>query len=168
MLSLTVICKLAGALLLFFSVCTISYLSYQRQREQLARIDALVSFVKYIREQIDRYLTPLGEILGRCDRGILDGIFIGCGGECGRIKDKDELRRKLLESEYFSDGGEALERFLAKLGSSYHDEEVAACDECLAALCELSLRLKEQLPKRHKSRTVLLFCFAAAALILLL
>lgn len=168
MLSLTVICKLAGALLIFFSVCTISYLSYQRQREQLVRIDAIVSFVKYIREQIDRYLTPLGDILYRCDRGILDGIFIGCEGESGRIKDKDELRARLLESEYFADGGEALERFLIKLGSSYHDEEVAACDECLATLCEIRAHMREQLPKRHKSRTVLLFCLAAAALILLL
>lgn len=166
--SLNALCKLFGSISLFLAVGGVCYISYRKEKEELLRIDSLIAFVKYIREQIDRYLTPLSEILKRCDGEIIEGILIGCDETAIERGDRDALRRALSRSRYYCDGGEEMDRFLLTLGGSFHDEEVLACDDCLSSLVEIKKGLSSELPKKNKSRTVLLFCLSFAVVILLL
>lgn len=166
MLTLTLAAKLIGAAALFSSVGGMTYISKKRDAERLRRLDGQMRFVRFVRDRIDRYLSPISEILRDCDSGILSALFIGCDEE--DYHDTDGLRAILRSGKYYSDGGAIFDSFLSSLGSSYRENEIAGCDDCIKNLSAVYEKLSRELPKERKSRGVLLFCLAAAIVIILI
>ncbi len=165
MLTLAIAAKLAGSAIMFSSVAAFAYRNKKRDGLRLRRLRGQIGFVRFVRDRIERYLSPISEILRDCDAEVIDGVFIGCAED--DFYDIDGMRRILSSGEYYSDGGRVFDLFLAALGSSYRENEIAACDECIKELSEISDRLKKELPRERKSRSVLLFCLAAAIVIIL-
>lgn len=166
MLTSALAAKLAGAVLLFSSVAAIAYRNKKRDGMRLRRLRGQIGFVRFVRDRIERYLSPISDILRDCDAEIFDDVLIGCAEE--DFYDIDGMRAILLSGEFFSDGGRVFDSFLSSLGSSYRENEISACDGCIKDLGEISERLKKELPRERKSRSVLLFCLAAAIVIILL
>lgn len=166
MLTLTLAAKLIGAAALFSSVGGMTFISKKRDVERLRRLDGQMRFVRFVRDRIDRYLSPISEILRDCDGDILAALFIGCEKE--NYRDTDGLRAILRSGKYYSDGGAVFDSFLASLGSSYRENEIAGCDDCIKSLSAVYEKLSRELPKERKSRGVLLFCLAAAIVIILI
>lgn len=167
MITFSLALKLSGGAMMILSLIVFALVSRKSDTERLTRLEHQISFVSFIREKIDRYLLPVGEIIRECNKDVLCGICIGCGGVC-EFADVEGLRAVLRSSRYFSDGGEILEDFMSHLGGSYRDEEIAACDACISKLSDLKNRLETELPKERKSRAVLAFCLMAALVIILL
>ncbi len=165
MLTLNLAAKLAGCALLFSSAAAVSIRDKKRDGERLRRLRAQISFVRFIRDRIERFLSPIGDIIKDCDRDLLSDVLIGCEG--GEFFDTDGLRAMLASGIYYSDGGKIFDSFLRALGSSYREEEVADCNSCIKDLEALLHKLEADLPKERKSRGVLRFCFAAAIVIIL-
>ena len=165
MLTLNLAAKLSGCVILFSSVAAMSILNKKRDGERLRRLRAQIAFVRFVRDRIERFLTPIGDIIKDCDRGLLNDVMIGCEG--GDFFDTDGMRATLASGIYFSDGGKIFERFLSTLGMSYREEEVADCNLCIKDLEAVLHKLETDLPKERKSRGVLRFCFAAAIVIIL-
>ncbi|MCQ2353679.1 MAG: hypothetical protein MJ102_01095 [Clostridia bacterium] len=172
-LSGTVLCKAAGSAAIFAAIGASAYVTALRDKARLRRLDSLIALIVLIRDQIDRYLTPVSEILRRCDPEVIDGCFIGCSA------DETEKERQIptdirglvdaiAEGEFFSDGKDALVGFAADFGRSFREEELRSCDACLESLRQTRSRLMEELPKERRSRTVLCFCIAAAIIIILI
>lgn len=159
--------KLIGGASLFGAVSIISLNARRRDGERLARLEAQIGFVRFVRERIDRYLLPIGEIFRECDGELLELLCAGCKIEY-KATDVESLRAILRTGQYYADGGEIFDSFLARLGTSYREDEVAACDECIRRLSEIKSKLALELPKERKSRTVLGFCLAAALIIILI
>ena len=109
MLAQPLLFKLAGALALLGGGAYAAYTESARDRARLYRMDCLITLVKQMRTKIERYLTPVGEILRQCDaellRGCLTGVD-GCPNE--RPHDVDELVFSLRRGAYFEDGKDAL------------------------------------------------------------
>lgn len=166
MLTLTLAAKLLGAAALFSSVAGVAFISKRRDSERLRRLEGQMRFVRFVRERIDRYLSPISEILRDCDEDTFSALFIGC--ETGDYRDTDGLRAILRSGKYYSDGGAVFDSFLASLGSSYRENEIAGCDDCIKSLSAVYDKLSRELPKERKSRIVLLFCLAAAIVIILI
>lgn len=166
MLTLTLAAKLLGAAALFLSVAGLSLISKRRDAERLQRLEGQMRFVRFVRDRIDRYLSPISEILRDCDEDILSALFIGC--ETGDYRDTDGLRAILRSGRYYSDGGAIFDSFLAALGSSYRENEIAGCEDCEKSLSAVYEKLFRELPKERKSRGVLFFCLAAAIVIILI
>ena len=165
MLTLNLAAKLAGCAILFSSVAATSLTDKKRDGERLRRLRAQIELIRFIRDRIERFLSPIGDILRDCDRGLISEILIGC--ESGEFFDTDGLRAMLASGIYYSDGGKIFDSFLATLGSSYREEEVAGCNTCIKDLEVLLHKLETDLPRERKSRGVLRFCFAAAIVIIL-
>lgn len=165
MLTLGLAAKLAGCAMLFTSVAATSLINKKRDGERLRRIRAQIAFVRFVRDRIERFLSPIGDILRDCDRKILSEMLIGC--EKDEYFDLEGLRRILLTGTYYSDGGKIFDAFLGTLGSSYREEEVSGCNLCIKDLETVLHKLETDLPKERKSRGVLRFCFAAAIVIIL-
>ena len=146
-----------------------AYLELTTDKARLHRLDSLITLVKYIRSKIDRYLTPIGEILRQCDSEIIDGCFLGVSEELStRPSDVSELVLFLRKGEYFEDGKEAICLLADNLGRSYREESVRECDECLKELCALREKLANELPKKRKARAVIGLCAAAATVIVII
>ena len=166
MLTLTLAAKLLGAAVLFSSVAGFSVICKRRDAERLRRLTGQMNFVRFVRDRIDRYLSPISEILRDCDKGILSALLIGCEAE--DYCDIDGLRAVLRSGKYYSDGGDLFDSFLESLGSSYRENEIAGCEDCIKSLSAVYEKLSRELPKERKSRGVLLFCLAAAIVIILI
>lgn len=165
LLTLNLAAKLAGCALLFASSAAVSIQNKKRDEERLRRLRAQIAFVTFVRDRIERFLSPIGDIIRDCDRALISDLLIGCEG--GEFFDADGLRAILTSGIYYSDGGKIFDSFLSSLGSSYREEEVADCNACIKDLEGLLRRLETELPKESKSRGVLRFCFAAALVIIL-
>ncbi len=165
MLTLTLAAKLTGSALLFSSVGALAYHNKKRDDRRLRRLDGQLRFVRFVRQRIDRYLSPVSEILRDCDGDVIGDMLIGCGGS--DFFDIDGLRSILSSGDFYADGGKIFEGFLFSLGSSYRENEIAACDACIKDLGEICERLKKELPRERKSRNVLSFCLVAAIVIIL-
>ncbi len=166
MLTLTLAAKLIGSAALFSSAAAWSAINKRRDSERLKRIDGQIRFVRFVRGRIDRYLSPIGEILRDCEGEIRECLLIGC--ENTDFCDIDGLRAVLRTGRYYSDGGAVIDSFLSSLGSSYRENEVAGCDICIKEMSEIYEKLSKELPRERKSRSVLGFCLAAAIVILLI
>lgn len=165
MLTLNLAAKLAGSVILLASAASLGIINKKRDSERLRRLRAQIAFVRFVRDRIERFLSPIGDIIRDCDVGLLSEVLIGC--EDGKFFDAEGLRALLASGCYYGDGGKIFDSFLASLGSSYREEEVAGCNACIADLEALLKRLESELPKERKSRGVLRVCFAAAIVIIL-
>lgn len=165
MLTLALALKLAGTALLFSSVAALSYMNKKSDGLRLRRLRGQIEFVKFIRDRIERYLSPISEILRDCDPSVIADVLIGCSDEA--FYDIEGMRSILSSGRYCYDGGRIFDSFLSALGSSYRENEIAACEGCIKDLGEIAQKLKKELPRERKSRSVLLFCLAAAIVIIL-
>ena len=167
MITFALMLKLTGGALLFVALGAYTLNAKKRDTQRLLRISSQIAFVRFVRERIDRYLLPVGEILRECGDNMWEGIFIGCQAETD-VVDIDSMRHIIRHSLYYSDGGDIFDSFLAHLGSSYREDEVDACDRCISELSGIEKRLSEELPRERKSRAILAFCLAAAVIIILI
>ena len=165
LLTLNLAAKLAGCALLFASSAAVSIQNKKRDEERLRRLRAQIAFVTFVRDRIERFLAPVGDIIRDCDRALISDLLIGC--EAREFFDADGLRALIASGIYYSDDGKIFDSFLASLGSSYREEEVASCNACIKELEGRLRKLEAELPKERKSRGVLRFCFAAAIVIIL-
>ena len=165
MLTLNLAAKLAGSVLLFASAFAFNLKNGRRECERLRRLSAQIAFVRFARDRIERFLSPIGEIIRDCDGAVISDMLLGCE-EIG-FHDIESLRAVLRGGEYYSDGGAAFDAFLSELGTSYREEEVAACNACIKDTEALLAKLGAELPKERKSRGVLSLCLAAAIVIIL-
>ena len=131
--------------------------------EDLARVDAYLSLLKYVRTQIDCYALPIGEIFGRCSEELLytcgwsqkgspstvDELF-----SCNKISDK-EAKNVIFE-------------FCSDFGRSYREEQLKRCDSCINSLEKCRERLAGEVPNKKKLNLTLCLSASAALIILLL
>ena len=165
MLSLTLAAKMLGSAFLFSSVAAMAHRNKKRDVLRIRRLEGQLRFVRFVRQRIERYLSPISEILRDCEGDTLDDVLIGCERE--EFFDIEGLRSLLQSGDLYADGGKVFDSFLSSLGSSYRENEIADCDACIKDLGEIRDRLKKELPRERKSRNVLTFCFAAAIVIIL-
>ncbi len=158
--------KAIGAAVILSSAVFWSAAQKKNDEARLKRLESQISFVRFIRDRIDRYLAPITEIMRECDEEVLRGVCIGCAdSECVGVQ---ALRVLLRSGEYYSDGGEIMDCFLGSLGSSYREGEIAGCDVCLRELGEVYEKLGRDLPRERKGRCVLALCLAAGIVIILI
>lgn len=156
--------KAVGAAAILSSAVFWSSAQKKRDVERLRRLESQIAFVRFVRDRIDRYLSPISEIIRNCDEEVLRGVSIGCDGD-GFI-DLNALRTILRSGAYYSDGGETMDAFLASLGTSYRENEIVGCDVCLKELTAVYEKLEKELPRERKSRCVLALCLAAGVVII--
>lgn len=164
------IAKLTGAVLLPTGVIIGYFYNKKRISQRLARLDALADFAAFAGDQIDRYLTPSPEIFRRYGAERLRICLIGCHDAENRILpgNMDDFYRVLREGEYFSDGKKEIGEFCGNFGTSYREQELRACRDCSHTLIALREKLGTELPAKLRSDTVLAFCGAVAAVIVLI
>jgi hypothetical protein len=169
MLAQPVLFKITGAFALLGGGAYAAYTESARDRARLYRMDCLIALVKQLRTKIERYLTPVGEILRQCDAEVIKGCFTGVDSlPRERPRDVGELVFQIRRGTYFEDGKDALCALAERLGRSYREDSVRECDECVRELEAVRATLASELPKKRKTRAVMGLCAAAAAVIVII
>ena len=131
------------------------FLMNQSAVAKCEQTDKLIKFIKYVRNQVECYGLPSGEILRSCERELLEG--------CGFFNCKRDLGFDMLASEcdiYDAESSRIFREFLLGFGRSYREEQIKECDRSIEALSERREALYSELPKKKKLNNTL--CIASA------
>ena len=155
--------RIAGALILSFSGFWGAYMLNTAATVRYSQSEALISFLRFVRAQIECFAMPASEILMRCDKKLL------C--DCGfHLSEEDTSFEALIRGISVSDSEsrEIIESFLAGFGKSYREEQIKECDYYIDLLSARRQRLLEELPNKKRVNSALCISSALAAVILLL
>lgn len=137
-----------------------AYLLNARVHLYTVQAEALISFIRFIRSEIECFAMPIPRALARCPRKLL--------GECGfHSEGTPKSADELLENIHDSVTNAHFARFCGEIGKGYRDEQLALCDYYIAVLEERRLKLAEQLPLRKRINSALCLSGAFAIVIVL-
>ena len=145
--------KACGVLVMLIAGGIGAWSGVRYERRRLRVVEGWIDTIRYIRTQIDCYLTPLGEILERCPSTV----------------GTTDLSALLASSRLYLDADtyRFLETFTRELGGSYREEQLKNCDFCLAELYHKRETLSRELPSRQRLALTLCTCLSIGAAILL-
>jgi hypothetical protein len=141
------ILALCGALCSFFM--------NQSAIAKCEQIDAIIRFLRYVRNQVECYSLPSNEILALCDSALLERCgFYNCFGE-------GSFEKLAYDCDIYDvECARIVREFLCGFGKSYREEQIKECERYIAELEERRDRLFAELPKKKKVNSVL--CIASA------
>ncbi len=153
--------RMLGACTVLGIVALAAWSTVQKERKELAVLEAWITLLQEIRNQIDCFSLPLNHILSHADRAVLSTL------ECDR--QNPTLEQLFHTSEGFLDeeSKKLLGALIGELGTSYRQEQVKRCDHYLKLLGAHCDKIKQTLPMRRKMLVTLHLCAGLGAVILL-
>ena len=119
------------------------------------QVDILISFVRYVRNQVDFFALPAELIIEGCDDEMLWG--------CGLYNIPRGISFEMLASEcdiYDKECERIMREFLCGFGKCYREEQLRECERCVLALESRREELFSELPKKKKINCTV--CISAA------
>ncbi|MBR4186167.1 MAG: stage III sporulation protein AB [Clostridia bacterium] len=136
--------RTAGAVLLLAASIGFGAANIRAERNRLRELDALLRLVRDIRENIEHFSRPLGEIWARFDDPVLEAAgFLTLLRQAG-------MERAVRESPLTADVRTVLGPFASSLGRGYREEQIALCRYTEEKLSEIAQRLAESAPDRER------------------
>ncbi len=155
--------RMVGALILAISGGVGAYLMNRSASAALTQVEGWISFLRYVKLQVECFSLPISVILKRCD----PNIFRGCGYFLDvppenleelvqRCSVRDETNREIIDG------------FAKDFGKSYREEQIRRCEYYLSLLEARRNFLVTQLPMKKKLNSTLCIAGALAIVILLI
>ena len=144
----------------------IVYLEIQKyEKLKIKQVDSYISFIEYIKNQIECFLLPIDVIIHNCNEDIIKA--------CGIKADykKAEKLDDLLQTAVFycdEDCINLIKQFSSDFGQGYMKAQLHSCDYYRAELIKQRDKLKEKSTKDKKLRFTLCLCSAFSLIILLI
>ena len=145
--------KLLGTLLILCVGGVTAFGAVKYERRRLRVLDGWIDMIRYIRGQIDCYLTPLDEILDTFVPTNAPADLTALYNASLLYLDADT--KKLLLS------------FIREIGGGYREEQLRHCDFCVAELRRARERIRGELPTRQQLSVTLCICLSVGTAILL-
>ena len=113
---------------------------------RLSQTEGLCALIRYVRNNIDSFMTPIGGILSSFD-GYGDSLsdFMEAAREKGLSYGTEHAALAIGER-----GMSILREFTTKVGTGYKEDEIRLCDYCLRAMEELLEEERVDVGKRMK------------------
>lgn len=155
--------KAVGAVLLVAGgIMIASYMNGRLEREA-ELIRGWLALLRYIKNRIECFSQPIGEILSGCDPHLL----FACGYRVEPLpKDISELMGKAELPK--GEAEKLIREFFSDFGRYYREEQIKECDRYISALSACLEEKKEQLPTKKKLILTLTLSACLALIILLL
>lgn len=155
------ILRIFGAVILSLSGIAAAYALNSTAQRGLSQAEAFISFLRFLRSEIECFSMPLSRAMARCPSDILT--------ECGCEEQIHGLRGFLqCCAVYDSETVELMLRFCDDVGKGYRDEQLLLCDYYISLLDERRRYLFEALPSRKKRNSALCLAGALALVIVLI
>ena len=156
--------KIIGSGVIIIVALLIYFEMQKYEKMKLRQINAFISLIDYIKNQIECFLLPIDVIIHNCDEKIIKMCQINAD-----YKKADNLY-DLLENINFYCNDECIElikQFAADFGQGYMQEQLRFCEYYRNELIKQREKLKEKGQKEQKVKLAL--CLSASfSLILLL
>ena len=123
---------IGGVMIVASSMSTASYIA-SREKKKIEEIEGLISLIRHIRNQIDCFSMPMGNILSSCTDILLKL------GVSEKISSLSELASKLEVT--CTECERIINDFSSSIGKGYREREIKICDKAIGEL----EHIKEQL-----------------------
>ena len=153
--------KLFGALTLISVGGFFAYSAIRYERRRLSVLEGWIDLIRYVRIQIDCYLTPIDVILSQADRE----LFVAC-----MCRDTTPTLHTLLECSHpylSSECKRLLGGLIRELGSSYREEQLKRCEYYASELERHRDAIAKELPARIRLAVTLSLTAVLGTVILL-
>ncbi len=131
--------RLCGVCCLLGTGILAAAFSVREQKRRLSVPDGWITLIRYMRSEIDCFLTPVEEIL----RASQSPLLAFC-------KTEEAITLPVLfhaTERYLSEeAGRILASFLKESGTLYREEQIKRCDDCLSGLTRERERVFAALP----------------------
>lgn len=153
--------KLIGGILLIFSAISASRALVGVEKRRLRQTDSFIALIRYIRDRIDCYSTPIDKILSTCPEDIL--FEISGGGELS-FKDLAARNDIVLDGE----GKRVLIEFSGSLGKNYRDRQIKLCDAAISSLEKYRKDKADELAVKKKAINAVCLAISGITVVALL
>lgn len=153
--------KLFGSLCLLMAGTLAAHTCARYEKQKLSVLDAWITLIDTIREEIDCYLLPLDDILASIDRTLI--LDCMCAKTAPSLEDL--LRSSLLYLE--PEAKRLISSFVREIGKSNREEQVRRCSYYVTGLQNVRERMKGELSGKIRVGSTLSLGIAAAVTILL-
>ena len=150
--------KAVGAVLIMLSGIVLSSSLCAADEKSINSTEALLSIVKFTKNQIDCFGIPIGEIFKRCDRELLE--------KCAVYVSPTSFEEFISVAELPNEAEKIITAFSSEFGSSYREGQLKSCDYCIARLSERLAADRENYKKNKKLYRAI--CLSAAIGIIIL
>lgn len=156
--------KLAGGISLAFSVLLIYVQTRKYTKDKIKQIEGFISFVSYIKNQIECYMMAIDKILASYDSDLLK--------QCGFMGEGTPISLSELMQEITFYGDEewtkVIKDFTSGFGSSYRDEQIRSCERCIKELNKAKERMSEKDIKDKKVHLAICICISFSLILILM
>ncbi len=138
--------RTVGFVLLFGVSCLVSLEMLRHQKRVITHTEALCRLVRYIKENIDLFMTPVGNILSEYSDEVMENCGFSEAVRQSGLADAMHKGHLCLSDE----SRRAFCDFADSLGTSYRAEEVNRCTYFESVLSRSAELEKEKLEKNKK------------------
>ena len=155
--------KAAGVLLIFMGGSLIAGRMNKIAERDLRLIDGWISFMRYVKGQIECFGVPIDKILSACDTALFTEIGYKKANVPGNLTE-------LISECTLPDKETAclIFDYAKEFGRYYREEQLKRCNYYIVALEEKRKRESDKLPQRKRLNTTLWIAGSLAVGILLL
>lgn len=157
--------KLIGSIALIGAALS-SYIEMQKfQKKRIRQINAFISLIEYIKNQVECFLLPFDIILRECDRNVLNDCFVA--SDISNIKNMKDL---LSSTTFYCDDDiiEILKKFSDNFGLAYSKEQISSCEYCCSELTKKRDKILEKDYKNKKIQFAICLSVSFSIIILLI
>ena len=157
--------KVIGSGGIIVSALMIYFEMQKYEKIKLNQINAYISLIEYIKNQIECFLLPIDCIIKNCSVDIIRNC--GIKGDYSKAKNLEEL---LMSVEFYCDFEciEIIKQFSRDFGQGYIDEQLKYCDYYRNELIKQRDKSKEKSVKEKKLRLALCLCASFSIILLLI
>ena len=156
--------RLVGFLVLIGSSVIYSYVLTQNTKKRLAQLEDILSLIRYIKINIESFMTPISKILISFDRySSSSREFTETAQKHGLQYAADHCTLELGENAL-----RILKDFSQRIGSGYKEDEIRLCEFAYNSLFEIYGQEKEEAKTKNKMvKTLPIMSALSIALMLL-
>ena len=155
--------KIIGVSLLSVGGFLCARIINKKEERTLTLTNGWISFIRYVKNQIECFGIPIEKILSECDVNLLEKIEYQ-----GKIPPKDFSELLAGASLPNKDTGAMIIEFTREFGRYYREEQLKRCNYYLSALEERRIFQNEKLPEKKRMNYTLWLSGCLALGILLL
>ncbi|MBQ8545903.1 MAG: stage III sporulation protein AB [Clostridia bacterium] len=145
--------KIAGCILIFISAILCSYYYEKGLKIKISKCEELLSFINYIKSQIDYFSLPISTIYEKYDK-------------------KSDFINEIISSEngikaIDKENDQQINEFFGNIGKGFKKEQIKLCEYNIDRFSNLLEKLKNDYPNKAKVFRSMSLFFGICAIILL-
>ena len=156
--------KFSGGMSLLISALLIYLQSRNYTHKKIKQIDAFISLIEYIKNQIECYMIPIDRILMTCSEDLISTCGLDTNAHPSNLIELMDLAVFYIDDQSI----DVLYKFANDFGLAYKDEQIRACEQGIKELSKAKERISDKDSKDKKVHLAICLCVSFSLILILM